>query len=148
MLLLSAFPRHIQLAFGELNTREILGPRHNPRIIAYHATTKLKATTDEVAWCSSFANAVVTWSGFKGTDSAAALSWLDWGEPCAEPVLGCVAVYRRGDNPKQGHVGFPVGRCTNGDIALLAGNQGNEVSVDPYPNLRLLGFRVLPEMLS
>lgn len=29
---------------------------HNERILAYHETTTLKATTDEVAWCAAFVN--------------------------------------------------------------------------------------------
>ena len=34
---------------------------------------------DSTAWCSVFANAGFELNGYKGTDSADAASWLDWG---------------------------------------------------------------------
>jgi uncharacterized protein (TIGR02594 family) len=135
-------PKHIAIAFGELHTREVVGPRHNPRIIEYHSTTRLKATTDEISWCSSFVNWCVEQAGMTGTDSAAARSWLDWGRQVHEVELGCVAVFQRGANPSQGHVGFALGTTPKGQIILLGGNQSNEVSVELYSRDRLLGLRV------
>jgi hypothetical protein len=45
-----------EIAKAELGTTEVPGTQNNPRILEYHATTTLKATTDEVPWCSSFVN--------------------------------------------------------------------------------------------
>eukprot|EP01156_Anaeramoeba_ignava_P011257 Anaeramoba_ignava/a482504_22.p5 GENE.a482504_22~~a482504_22.p5 ORF type:complete len:143 (+),score=5.17 a482504_22:255-683(+) len=59
---------------------EIRGRKHNPRIIEYHKSTTLRASNDETAWCSSFVNWCIEQAGLKGTDSAAARSWLKWGK--------------------------------------------------------------------
>jgi hypothetical protein len=44
------------IATQELGVAEIYGDVHNKRILEYHQATRLKATTDEVAWCASFVN--------------------------------------------------------------------------------------------
>jgi uncharacterized protein (TIGR02594 family) len=124
----------------ESGVEEINGERHNPRILEYHQTTTLKATDDETAWCSSFVNWCIEMSGYKGTDSAAAQSWLKWGKPLGEPKEGCIVVFKRGKKPWQGHVGFYAGMNGN-HILVLGGNQGNEVNISSYPKSRLLGYR-------
>jgi len=43
-------------AMKEIGQSEIGGSSHNARIIAYHATTTLRASDDETPWCSSFVN--------------------------------------------------------------------------------------------
>ena len=65
----------IDIAKGEMHQAEIPGPMANPRIVEYHATTSLKATFDEVPWCSAFVNWVMEQAGIKGTGSAKARSW-------------------------------------------------------------------------
>lgn len=67
-----------ELASG---VRERPGAEHNPRIVEYHSATLLRATTDEVPWCSSFANWCLLQVFETGTWSAAARSWLAWGVP-------------------------------------------------------------------
>jgi hypothetical protein len=69
------------VAMREIGRSEVPGPQHNPHILAYHATTSLRATTDETAWCSSFVNWCLVQAGISGTNSAAAASWLHWGAP-------------------------------------------------------------------
>lgn len=134
-------PRQLQIAWGELGIREIAGDKDNPRIIEYHAATRLKATDDEVAWCSAFACWSFEQAGIESPRSAAARSWLLWGREVHAVELGCVAVFRRGPNPNQGHVGFPVGTTASGDLVILGGNQENAVSVQVQPISRLLGLR-------
>lgn len=114
--------------------------RHNPRIIQYHSTTTLQATDDETPWCSSFVNWCFTECGLTGTNSAAARSWLRWGETLSEPQVGCVVVFRRGTSPTSGHVGFYHGR-QGSHILVLGGNQANEVNISSYSERDLLGFR-------
>lgn len=126
----------------ESGVEEISGKEHNPKIIEYHQTTSLKATDDETSWCSSFVNWCVEVSGFQGTKSAAARSWLNWGESLNEPREGCIIVFKRGNKPWQGHVGFYIGSQDN-HILVLGGNQGNEVNISSYPKSRLLGYRWL-----
>lgn len=116
--------------------------KHNPRILQYRATTTLRATADEVPWCSSFVNSCMEQAGVKGTKSAAARSWLNWtdGQKLTDPAPGCVVVFSRGSNPAHGHVALYV-RERGNDIIVLGGNQGNEVSEKAYPKGRLLGYR-------
>lgn len=131
----------MQVARGELGVAETPGPRHTNRILEYHATTTLRATSDEIAWCSSFVNWVFVQAGILGTSSAAARSWLDWGCEINAPREGCVAVLSRGLNPASGHVGFYVG-SDGGRVRLLGGNQGNAVSIASFPASRVLGYRL------
>jgi hypothetical protein len=64
------------VAMREIGQKEIRGPEHNPRIIEYHAATTLKASTDETPWCSSFVNWCLRQVSIAGTNSAAAVSWI------------------------------------------------------------------------
>jgi uncharacterized protein (TIGR02594 family) len=81
-------------------------------------------------------------AGEKSTKSAAARSYLNWGHEISTPLLGCVAVLVRGENPSQGHVGFVVGVEPDGDLQILGGNQSNSVCVRKYPRGRLLSLRM------
>ncbi|HQW87532.1 MAG TPA: TIGR02594 family protein, partial [Flavobacteriales bacterium] len=134
-------PDWLPIARAEVGVNELPGPEHNPRIIGYHATTTLRATTDETAWCSAFVNWCVTQAGHRGTNSAAARSWLTWGRSLAEPAVGSIAVFRRGGSPTSGHVAFFLERRGKG-IMVLGGNQSNCVRVSSYPAQDLLGYRM------
>ena len=125
-----------------LGVAEIRGDADNPRIIEYHATCTLRATNDETAWCSSFVNWCVIQAGLKGTNSAAARSWLPWegGRAVPAPTLGCITVLSRG-KPWQGHVGFFVSE-TDSHVTLLGGNQSNAVSEAAYAKSRVLSYIV------
>ena len=113
----------------------------NPRIIEYHASTTLKATEDEVAWCSAFVNWCLLQAKFEGTNSAAARSWLNWGNAVDDLVPGDIVIFWRGSPDSwQGHVGFFLEKHQH-TISVLGGNQGNSVSVKDYPISRLLGAR-------
>jgi len=133
----------LAIAEKEIGVHEFPGPADNPRIVEYHSATSYGARDDEVAWCSSFVNWCMREAGISRTGSAAARSWLNWGNLLPEPRKGCVVILRRGDNNWQGHVGF----CTSeGDpagpyIYVLGGNQGDAVSVSPFPKTRVLGYR-------
>ena len=120
--------------------KEIRGSEHNPRVLEYHSATSLKATDDETPWCSSFVNWCVKQAGLKGTNSAAARSWLNWGAELDSPKEGCIVVLSRGNNPWQGHVGFFVD-VREGKILILGGNQSNEVNISYYSGSRLLSYR-------
>lgn len=129
-----------EIAKGELGVRETPGAAHTKRIIEYHATTTLKATTDEISWCSSFVNWCVTQAGLRGTNSAAARSWLNWGVQTDEPREGDIVIFQRPPNPQSGHVGFFVERI--GDvIKVLGGNQSDQVKISNYPKVNVLGYR-------
>ena len=133
-------PRWLEVATGEIGVEEVPGPGDNPRVIEYHQTTTLKATDDSVAWCSSFVNWCMKQAGITGTGSAAARSWLNWGKKLDNPRNGCIAVLKRGNNPKNGHVAFYVGDG-NSSIRLLGGNQGDQVKVTTFPKSMVLSYR-------
>ncbi|MGQ3053800.1 MAG: TIGR02594 family protein [Roseateles sp.] len=121
-------PRHLTIARGELGTNEVRGARDNARIVEYHQTTSLRASNDETAWCSSFVNWTMEQAGIRGTDSAAARSWLNWGN--AVPIdatsvrPGDVIVFPRGNNPAQGHVAIVSEVLASGTVRVVGGNQG------------------------
>jgi peptidoglycan hydrolase-like protein with peptidoglycan-binding domain len=73
-----------------------------------------------------------------------ARSGLDWGTPLAEPRIGCTAVFRRGKEAWQGHIGIVVG-WTATTIRLLSGNQSDAVTIEDFPRSDLLGLRWPPE---
>ena len=136
-------PRWLQIAQQEESrgVHEVSGAQHNPRILEYHQTTSLGASTDETAWCSAFVNWCIRQAGVVGTNRANARSWLSWGHALVTPRYGCVTVLWRGaPNGWQGHVGFYI-RETGSHVYMLGGNQGNAVNVRPYPKRRLLGYR-------
>ena len=127
----------MKIAEAEQGQKEIPGGRSNPRIVQYHASTTLKATSDEVAWCSSFVNWVMLQAGHHGTDSAAALSWVSWGAPSAARSGAIAVIYNakaansalsRSGN----HVGFLV-QETETHYVLLGGNQSDMVKVSMFP---------------
>jgi uncharacterized protein (TIGR02594 family) len=121
---------------------EVPGHEHNLRILEYHGATSLKATTDEVGWCSAFVNWCLRQAWCKGTNSAMARSFAGWG--VQSPVrTGAVAVFWRG-NPQgpMGHVGFVLDADTDNDLLyVLGGNQRNRVSVAACRANRLIGLR-------
>lgn len=145
-------PYWLRIAEDELRAGvvEILGPEHNERIVEYHKTTTLDASTDEVPWCSSFVNWVMHQAMITRTASARARTWLGWGINLgAWPAYGCVCILQRGSGKQPGpsvldapgHVGFYIGPGSGSEILLLGGNQSNSINVNRYPQSRLLGYR-------
>lgn len=116
--------------------------RNNARILEYHQSTSLSknlARHDETPWCSSFANWCVQNAGIKGTRSAMARSWLNWGEPLDEPREGCIVVFARPKaGPKSGHVGFYAGK--QGDRIRVLGAISQTAS--RYPAIAAISFSV------
>jgi uncharacterized protein (TIGR02594 family) len=132
---------------------EIHGREHSARVIEYHKTTRLRASSDEIAWCSSFVNWAFVRSGIRGTDSARARSWLFWGQQieCSLEFapFGAVVIFQRGAGEQPGpnvldapgHVGFLYGTDALGSVLVLGGNQSNAVSIRPYSASQVLGIR-------
>ena len=115
--------------------------RSNPRITEYHRGTNVEGYDDKAAWCSSFINWVFTESGYQGTGSALARSWLEWGQEISKPRTGCVVILER-ENPQgwQGHVGLFI-KIEENRIYLLGGNQLDSVREHNYPLSSVLGYR-------
>lgn len=138
-------PVWLARARREIGVKEKPGALHHPRIVEYLSATRItpKMHQDETPWCSAFACWVMEGCDIASTRSAAARSWLKWGEQLAAPKPGAIAVLTRptADNPGSGHVGFYVGEDGDGNVLLLGGNQANMVCVRPYPKSRVISYR-------
>ncbi|MEX0728426.1 MAG: TIGR02594 family protein [Planctomycetaceae bacterium] len=137
----------LDIAVAEMGVHENSLPgQHNSRIVEYHQTTTLKATTDETPWCSSFVNWVMQQSGRTGTSNALAKSWLNWGVPVTNPTRGVVVVIKKktpGMTQATGsttgfHVGFFID-LSPAHIRILGGNQGDQVK---YSNFYLSSYDI------
>lgn len=134
----------MMIALRELGVREHAGTsRDNPRIVQYLATVqKMAVLHDETPWCSAFVNWTLKQAGVPGTGRANARSWLNYGKPIQQPQFGSVAVlWREQPNSEKGHVAFYCGPSGSAGVWLLGGNQSNCVSIQHYPNRRVLAYR-------
>jgi uncharacterized protein (TIGR02594 family) len=140
--MLQPFPLWLEIAAKELGQKEILGrARNNQRIVEYHSVTTLKATEDEVPWCSSYVSWVLEQAGIESTKSAAAMSYASYGARC-NPTLGAIAVIRF-ENQGSGsgaHVGF-LWYTDKDKLIILGGNQNNEVNLTSFRRDRLISYR-------
>jgi uncharacterized protein (TIGR02594 family) len=143
-------PAWMKIAKNETGVHEYGGRAAHPRVVEYHHTTTLgrrDASSDETAWCSSFVNWCLKKVGIKGTNSAAAASWIRWGNG-TEPRYGAITVIYDPASANSrlsrsgNHVGFLVEE-TGTHYVLLGGNQGDSVKVSRYPKRkwRLKGRR-------
>lgn len=139
---------------GEIH--ELNGSDHHPFIQWAHSLCGLGSNQpDETPWCSAWANAIAWTLRLPRSKSAAARSWLRVGVPVslndARPGYD-VVVLQRGAGPQPGpdvinapgHVGFFAG-LDGPSVLILGGNQGDGVSLAPFPRSRVLGVRRLKE---
>jgi uncharacterized protein (TIGR02594 family) len=136
-----------------IGTHETPGLKSTPIILAMLQLDTVWPESDTVAWCSAFVNFIAWLLGLPRSRSLAARSWLAVGTPVTamEATVGFdVVVLQRGDGIQPGadviaapgHVGFFAG--WQGDhVLLLAGNQGDAVSIAAFPRSRILGIRRL-----
>jgi uncharacterized protein (TIGR02594 family) len=132
-------PIWLSTARGFIGLREIVGRKHNPTILRWWVAIRAPFTDDETPWCAGFVGGVLEKCGIRSSRRASARSYLSWGQRLAGPAIGSIVVFERG--PRNGHVGFVVGRDKAGNILVLGGNQGNAVSIKPFPVSRILGQR-------
>lgn len=134
-------PAWMRVALAERGVRRFPVGEANPRIVEYNNQTNLAGYDDKVSWCSSFVNWCMASAGVRGTGSALARSWLDWGTALERPVYGCIVVLTRDDPASwKGHVGFYL-RHDAEDIFLFGGNQLDEVRELAYPVTSVLSYR-------
>jgi uncharacterized protein (TIGR02594 family) len=134
-------PVWMPVAIAECGVKRFPVGETNPRIVEYNNQTNLVGYDDKISWCSSFINWCLDAAGVRGTRSALARSWLDWGVGLEGPAYGCVTVLTRDDPTSwKGHVGFYL-RHDDESIYLLGGNQLDEVRELAYPVASVLGYR-------
>lgn len=124
-------PRMLVEALKLYGTREFVGAKHNPTILAWADELDIEKlyTNDELAWCG-LAMAVCAKRAEKeipmtGWDILRALQWERFGTPVNIPMLGDILIFKRSGG---GHVGLYVGE----DAAayhVLGGNQGNAFNI-------------------
>jgi uncharacterized protein (TIGR02594 family) len=141
-----------KLAERFVGTKEAPGAVHNPVIVGMLQLDGTGVKDDETAWCSAFANYIAWLLRLPRSKSLAARSWLTVGRPVQtyEAEVGFdVVILRRGTkhgpevtSGAPGHVGFFAG-IEGKSVLVLAGNQGNQVSVARFPLTDLLGIRRL-----
>lgn len=137
----AAHPPWMPVAMAELGIRRHPPGSINPRIVEYNNQTNLVGYDDKISWCSSFVNWRMTHVGIRGTGSALARSWLEWGRPLERPVYGCIAILTRDDPASwKGHVGFYL-RHDDEQVYLFGGNQLEEVRELAYPLNEVIGYR-------
>ena len=125
----------------DLGLREIVGSKHEPRVVEFFAEAGHPyVKDDETAWCAAFANAKLVEVGIKGTGRLNARSFLDWGVPLTKPAVGAILVFKRGTSSWQGHVTFYVGETAT-HYVCRGGNQSNAVTEARYAKKDLLGIR-------
>ncbi len=137
-------PAWLLAARARLGTREIVGPTHNNKLIAFlNTASKWNGVIwkdDEMPWCGGFVAACLVSVGVEPVKIAArAKSWASWGSRLRPERLapGAVLVF---DRPGGGHVGFYVGEDASA-YHVLGGNQGNAITVTRIAKSRLTASR-------
>ena len=89
--------------------------------------------------CAGFVGGILELVGIKSTRADSARSYLNWGLHVHTPMVGAIVIFERGAD--SGHVGFVVGRDDKNNLMVLGGNQGDMVSIKPFDQDRVLGYR-------
>jgi uncharacterized protein (TIGR02594 family) len=142
-----------ELAQRFVGIKEVSGTASNSQILSMLQLDNRWIQDDETAWCSAFVNYVCWLLRLPRSKSLTARSWLGVGRSIliGNAEVGFdVVILQRGDGVQPGpdviqapgHVGFYAG-YDQGSIQLLAGNQGNTVSVAGFALDRVLGIRRL-----
>jgi len=142
-----------ELAERYVGMKEVPGVASNPSILKMLQLDQKWPKGDDVSWCSAFVNYICWQLRLPRSKSLMARSWLAVGRPIdlqdAEPGYDVVILKRGGPNQPgpqvlnaPGHVGFFAG-LGGSTVHLLAGNQGDSVSVAPFKTSLVLGVRRL-----
>jgi len=140
----------LKIAISQLGVKEIVGPQHNMTIVNYAKEIGAKwVNDDETPWCAIFMNWVLKRAGFKFTSSALARSFEKYSSPTLFPNPGDIVVFwRKSKESGVGHVGIFLGFDVDGDVFVLGGNQGNEVSIRKYPRHQVLSYRKISDSVK
>lgn len=129
----------LNLARQEIGIKETPGAGNTAAVAAYFKASVGVTYADSVAWCAAFVGAMLESTGYAGTHSLMARSYLEWGTPLATPVRGCVVVFKRGA-PPSGHVAF-VDEVIGARLRCIGGNQSDAVTEALFAKSSVLGYR-------
>lgn len=133
-------PTWVPLAKSFIGVSEIPGTRHSPIILKWLNYLNAWWNDDETPWCGVFIAFIFKTLGYPIPKLyMRAKSWLNWGKPVDNPVLGAVCII---DRKGGGHVFIVLGVTLSGNIVGIGGNQGNKVSIASFDKSRVLGYRV------
>jgi uncharacterized protein (TIGR02594 family) len=135
----------LDLALEDLGTKEIVGAKHNPEVVAYFKHVgRPDITNDETAWCAAAQGSWLKRTGYPIPPPNMALlarTYETYGIAC-DPQPGAIGIWPRGNADWQGHVATVIdvdhGR---GVVRRISGNLRNAVTVDEAPIDTALGFR-------
>jgi uncharacterized protein (TIGR02594 family) len=139
----TASERSVSLSYDRADTGSLDGPHTNgfrsdggasrvlPLAERFRGTNP---TGSSRPWCAIFANMILARTGYRGTGSAAARSFAQYGRPAPGPAPGVIAVWPH-------HVGFVVGTAGPGRIRVVSGNHYNRVDESIYPMRGVIAFR-------
>lgn len=120
-------PKYLKAAFSDLGLSEIIGPLHEPRVLAmYKNAGHPEVHDDETSWCAAAVGNWLVIGGLKPSGSLMARSYETWGFPCdlRKPIpRGAIIVWPYGV-PPHGHVNI----CLEDDgtyLTCIGGNQSN-----------------------
>lgn len=132
-------PQWLAIARPLVGLHEVKGAEHSPEILGmWRAIKRSGIQDDETPWCAAFVGACLERAGIRSSRFESAASYLKWGVRLDGPAHGCIVVFSRDGG---GHVGFLVGMDTSGNLLVLGGNQGDQVSVKAFPTTRVTGYR-------
>lgn len=94
-------------------------------------------------WCADAVNLWLRRAGFPTISSRWARAFVSYGRSAGGPAPGVIAVFPRGKNPRNGHVGV-VASVRGDTMQIISGNCGRTVCVSPYPVRRAIAFRWPP----
>jgi len=133
-------PKWLAIARQHIGTKEVVGPKHNSKIVGWLAKLGAWWREDETPWCGVYCAAVMQEAGLPyPKDYFRAKAWGDYGARLQTHVLapGAILVFGRQGG---GHVGFYVGEDETA-YHVLGGNQANAVNVTRIVKARLIASR-------
>lgn len=138
---MSNSPPWLREAKQHLGTSELPGPPSNETINNFFHDAGFKDIRDDsIPWCAAFVGAMLQRSGYTPSLSLLARSYMPWGSALDAPIKGAIAIFPRGSNPAEGHVGFISG-INSQTLEILGGNQNNQVCLQNWEKDKALGFR-------
>jgi uncharacterized protein (TIGR02594 family) len=129
----------LEHARTQIGVKETAGAGSSADVVGYFKASVGRAYADSVPWCAAFVGAMLEETGYRGSGSLMARSYLEWGTQLDKPRRGAVVVFKRG-NPPSGHVAF-VDEITTGAIKCIGGNQSDAVTIASFSRTAVLGYR-------